>query len=201
MIGQGEDTLTMNHSALTISRRGWHDGYSTFRRFGADTYIVVSPSQNTLMTCEPEAVSQILRGTAFDKPTDLIKILNIFGPTMTGADNREARRYRKITTPFFNEESMQKIWAQSISGGEALLKVLVNSQSLGHTGEPRELLARLSLHLLNSVCFESDHDCVEEIEGRSSIPSGHALGYSQAMHGMLNHVKTVYAVPGPLLSR
>ena len=201
MIGHAEDKLTIRHRELTLSRRGWHDGYSTFKKFGADTYIVVSPSQNILLTCEPEAVNQILRGNAFDKPTDLINILNIFGPTMTGADNREARQYRKITTPFFNEDSMQKIWAQSINGGEALLKVLLNSQSAGHTGEPQPLLARLSLHLLNSVCFESDHDCVEEIEGRSPIPSGHTLGYSQAMHAMLDHVKTIYAIPGPILSR
>ena len=56
---------------------------------GTDTYIVVSPSQNTLITCEPEAVNQILRGKGFDKPAELIKLLNVFGPTITGAENKE----------------------------------------------------------------------------------------------------------------
>ena len=75
---------------------------------------------------------------------------------------------------------MQTVWTRSLGGGAALQNALVKSQRLGHT-EPRPFLARLSLFLLNSVCFESDLDCVEEIEGHSPIPSGHALGYSQAL--------------------
>ena len=193
--------LIPDHRELTLSRRGWHDGYSVFRNFGADTYVVVTPSQNILHTCEPEAVSQIMRNNAIEKPADLVNILNLFGPTMTGAENKDARHYKKITAPFFNEDSMQKIWTQSVSGGEALLKVLIKSQRPGCGGDPRPYLARLSLYLLNAVCFESQQDCVEELEGRSPIPFGHALGYSQAFHTMLGHIKTVYAVPRPLLSR
>lgn len=126
-------------------------------------------------------------------------LLNIFGPTMTGAENIEAHHYRKITAPFFNENSMQNVWTRSLGGGEALQKALVKSQRFGPV-EPRPFLARLSLFLLNSVCFESDLDCVEEVEGRSPVPSGHALGYSQALHTMLDYIKIVYAIPKPFLS-
>ena len=185
---------------FTLSRRAWHDGYSTFRKLGVDTYIIVSPSQNILHTCEPEAVCQILRSNAIDKPTEILDILNLFGPTITGATNREARLYRKVTSPFFNENILQKVWSQSVTGGEALLKVLVKVPKHGHTAELRTMLARLSLHVLNSVCFEMDQDCVRELEGRSPVPSGHASSYSHAMHTMLDHVKIVYAVPLYLLS-
>ena len=127
-------------------------------------------------------------------------LLNLFGPTITGATNREARLYRKVTSPFFTENNLQKMWSQSLTGGEALLKVLVKAQEHGHTADLRKLLARLSLHVINSVCFESDQDCVKELEGRSPVPSGHASSYSQAMHTMLDHAKIVYAVPWRLLS-
>ena len=192
--------LIQDRRELTLSRRVWHDGYSTFRKLGVDTYIIVSPSQNILHTCEPEAVCQILRSNAIDKPTELLSILNIFGPTITGAANREARLYRKVTSPFFNENVLQKVWSESVTGGEALLKVLVKVPKYGHTAELRTLLARLSLHVFNSVCFEIDQDCVRELEGRSPIPPGHAWNYSHAMHTMLDHIKIVYAVPLYLLS-
>ena len=185
---------------LTLSRRAWHDGYSTFRKLGVDTYIIVSPSQNILHTCEPEAVSQILRSNGFDKPTEILDILNLFGPTITGATNKEARLYRKVTSPFFNENTFQKVWSQSLTGGEELLKVFAKVQKHGHTADPRAPLARLSLFVLNCVCFESDQDCVKELEGRSPIPSGHVSSLSQAMHTVLDHVKIIYAVPARLLS-
>ena len=192
--------LIRDRRELTLARHAWHDGYSTFRKLGVDTYIVVSPSRNILHTCEPEAVYHILRSNALEKPTEILDLLNLFGPTMTGATNREARLYRKVTSPFFNETSLQKVWSQSLAGGEALLEVLAEVQKHGHTVEMRTLLARLSLHVLNSVCFENDQDCVKELEGRSPVPSGHASSLSQAMLTMLDHVKIVYAVPWRVLS-
>ena len=193
-------SLTFNPRVLTFARRGWHDGYNPFRKARAETFIVVSPTQNMLFTCEPEAVNQFLRGNAFDKPADLLNILNILGPTMTGTSNQESHRYRKISTPFFNEDSMQNIWAQSLDGGQAALKVLIGNQKLGYVKELRPVFARLTLHLINSVCFELDKDCVGELEGRSLIPSGHSLRYSQALHTMIDHFKILFALPLSLLS-
>ena len=49
------------------------------------------------------------RENMVDKPQELIKQLNFFGPTITGTDGEEARLYRKITTPFFNEKTLQNV--------------------------------------------------------------------------------------------
>ena len=166
---------------------------------GADTYIAVSPSKNILFTCDPEAVSQILRGSTFDKPPYLLNMLNVFGPTMTGTSNQESRRYRKITAPFFNEGTMQKIWTDSLDCGGIALKVLLKSQKFGGVEDLRAMLAKLTLYLINSVCFESNRDCTCELEEQSVIPPGHSLSYTEAIHTMLDYFPTVAFIPSLLL--
>ncbi|MCJ1344328.1 hypothetical protein MMC31_002531 [Peltigera leucophlebia] len=93
---------------LLTFTRGWHYGYEPFRKIGTDTFIVVSPTQNVLYICDPNVITQLFRGNTFGKPTGLLKMLNIFGPTLTGTDGDEARQYRKITAPFFNEQTLRQ---------------------------------------------------------------------------------------------
>ena len=56
-----------------------------------------------------------------------MRTLNIFGPTITGSDGPEARLYRRITGPFFNETTLQNVFAQSVHGGRELLSVLTQA--------------------------------------------------------------------------
>ncbi len=185
---------------LTFARRGWHDGYEPFRQMGADTYIAVSPTRNILFTCDPEAVNQFLRSNTIGKPAGLMGILNVFGPTMTGTDNEESRQYRKIASPFFNEKTIQNVWTKSLEGGQAALEVLIGSRDHTCVKDLRSTLARLSLHLIRSICFESDEDIMDELQGRPHVPSGHTLSYSQAMHTMLEHFTTIFSISLVLLS-
>ena len=87
---------------------------------GSDTYNVVSPIGNIIYTCDPEAINQMFRNNSFDKPGNLMSTLTIFGPTMSGTDNQESRLYRKLTTPFFNERTMARVWNNTTSGAESV---------------------------------------------------------------------------------
>lgn len=60
-------------------------------------------------------------------------MLNIFGPTLTGTDGDEARQYRKITAPFFNEQTLRQVWINSVNNIETTLKLL-NLRELATSG-------------------------------------------------------------------
>ena len=180
--------------------RGWKDGYEPFRNMGCDTFIAVSSAGNICYTCDPQLVQQMLRSSIVDKPADLMNILNIFGPTMTGTKNHESRIFRKITTPFFDESAMQDVWEKSLGGAQAALKVLTGDTQPSLSRELRPIFARLSLFLLNAVCFESCEDPVAELQDRGQLPPGHQLTYSQAMHAILDYMPTIFLTPPLLLS-
>ena len=152
---------------------------------GWDTFIAVSSAGKICHTCDPQLVQQMLRSNLVDKPADLMDVLNIFGPTMTGTKNQESRLYRKITTPFFNESTMQDVWNKSLEGARIALMVLTRDKKSNIVRESRPTFARLSLYLLNAVCFESCEDPMAELEDCGQLPSGHQMTYSQAMHAVL----------------
>ena len=174
---------------------GWHNGYVPFSDVGVDSLMIVSPNSNILVTSDPDTAHQISQNTAFGKPRELMGMLNIFGPTLTGADGPEARLYRKLTAPFFNQETMNRVWMTSLNSAEVLAGVLE-----GCNEKLRPLLARLTLHIVNTVCFESGHDCLDELQDRVHIPPGHNLSVAQAMSTVLDFLPTVFSTPAIILS-
>lgn len=155
--------------------------------------MLVSPGGNILMTCDPTAAHQILRDDSYGKPAELLSLLNIFGPTITGTDGPEARLYRKITSPFFHKDTINRVWATSVAAASDLMQVANE-----HSQDLRPLLAKLSLHVLNEVCFESTQDCLEVLEAREHLLPGHRLSYSHAMADILDHFPIVFLTP-PLI--
>lgn len=160
--------------------------------------MAVSSSRNVLFTCNPEATTQLSRDKLIGKPVELLEILNIFGPTMTGTDGQEAHLYRSITAPFFNEFTMHKVWSTSIMSTEDLLKVLVEVDVSGCNRNLRRVLARMTLHVLNKVCFENNQTCLDTLQLQEKMGSNHKLTYTEAMHSTLDHFFTIFATP-PLI--
>lgn len=99
--------------------RGWNQGYTPFKIAGVDTFVAVSPTRNVIHNCDPEISTEIFRRSEFGKPVELIALLNIFGPGLTGSDGAEGRLYRKITAPFFNEQTLARVWRVSLDSADA----------------------------------------------------------------------------------
>lgn len=143
------------------------------------------------MVCNPTAAHRILRDESYGKPTESLSLLNIFGPTITGNDGSEARLYRKITPPFFHRDTINTVWTKSVAAASDLVQVANE-----HGRDLRPLLARLSLHILNEICFESTQDCLEVLRAREQLSPGHQLSYSHAIAYMLDHFPKVFLILG-----
>ena len=92
---------------------------------------------------------------------------------------------------------MKEVWNKSLEAGEAVLDMLQDSTP---ADDLRSIFAKLSLHLIKSIGFGEDESIVDELQGRSRIPPGHTLSYSQAMHTMLEHFTMIFFIPSVLLS-
>ena len=185
----------LRHLRFIVFHNVWHDGYVPFSNVGVDSLMIVSPNNNILVTGDPNAAHQIFQNSAFGKPRELLGMLNIFGPTLTGTDGPEARLYRKLTAPFFNQTTMNKVWMTSLGSAKVLAKLLE-----GRNEQLRPLLARSTLHIVNTICFESGHDCLDELQERVHIPNGHNLSMSQAMSTVLDFLPTIFSTPAFMLS-
>lgn len=108
--------FTENWLPLLLFHDFWHNGYAPFERARTDTFLAVSPGGLVLYTCDPEVTTHLFRDGRFGKPAELISILNIYGPTMTGTDGPKSRLYRKITGPFFSKKTLRRVFLQSVSG-------------------------------------------------------------------------------------
>ncbi|KAF2641484.1 cytochrome P450 [Massarina eburnea CBS 473.64] len=195
--------------------RSWHNGDRPFRLLRASTFLTVSPTELIIYTYEPEVTSHFLRGPAFGKPQELLGILNIYGPTMTGTDGERTRVFRRTTAPFFNEQTMRHVWGQGVKGAGVLMSLFGPSESgeaknkdvvdpSYYIQRMRTVAGRLTLYVVSSVCFErkieSDEMLKDVLRGEDAVPEGRKIGFSQAMHGVLDWFTVIFVTPKWLLS-
>lgn len=188
------ERLTQGWLPLLLLNEFWHNGYEPFDRVKAETFLAVSPGGIILHTCDPDVTTQLFRDGSFGKPAELMSILNIYGPTITGTDGPESRLYRKVTGPFFTENTLRRVFVQSVSGAKILLAALTRPNA--HR-QLRTLAARVSLNTLSQICFsnQTDSDLIEALAFQDKKPDGRSLSYSEALHGLMDNWATVFLVP------
>ena len=90
---------------------------------------------------------------------------------------------------------MNEVWRRSAAGASALMQTMDASLD-----ELRPALARLTLYLLNAICFEDEEDCLSVLKGREDVPLGLKMSYYQAMANMLDYFPVVSHTPSVILS-
>ncbi|KAI3339394.1 hypothetical protein F4824DRAFT_508178 [Ustulina deusta] len=184
---------------LLLLDRIWHSGHQPFAIKGADTLIAVSPSQNTLFTCDPKLITQLLRDPAFGKPTAMLGLLNLFGPTMTGTDGPENRLYRKITAPYFNHTTMDHVFQQSVEATSSFMEV-VASQTASIDTQLRPMLSKLALHILSKCGFGKTGSCFEELQFSEKPSDGQKLSFADTFLGIDQDLPLIALTPPFLLN-
>ncbi|KAI1172267.1 cytochrome P450 [Nemania sp. FL0916] len=177
----------------------WHSGHKPFAITGADTLIAVAPSQNTLFTCDPKLITQLLRDPAFGKPTAMLDLLNLFGPTMTGTDGPETRLYRKVTAPYFNNTTMESVFRESVEATSSFIEVVTSQFSLLDT-ELRPMLSKLALHILGKCGFGKTGSCLDELQFSEETSKGHELSFADTFLGIDQDLALIALTPPFILN-
>ena len=167
-----------------------------------DTFIIVSASRNVLWTCDPQAILQILnRQTDFPKAVEIMTMLNVYGPALPATEGTEARIYRKIASPSFNEETHQIVWSESLEQTEAMLSAWLQGKQSNQIAQLDHDMARLTLHVISQVCFGKKLEWANEAGRQGRIPAGHSLSYGEAISTMANRVFPSLLFPRALLRK
>jgi cytochrome P450 len=162
--------------------------------------ILVSPASNVMYTCDPEIISQITsRRYDFPKPMSLLRMLNIYGPTLSGSEGAEARSYRKVTTPSFNERSHRKVWDELLEQTQSMLESW--DKLGGRITNLSEDMGKLALHVISKVFFDKKMEWKDDQNKRDVLPAGHSLTYTQAINAAAENNSTLFLTPKSILSR
>ena len=116
---------------------------------------------------------------------------------MTGTDGEETRLYRRVSAPFFNKSTFQRVWRDSVGSTNELLAYFIDYDSLT-IEDLRPALARLTLHIVNMVAFEKCETLTEEMR-TAADPRHKRLGHFEAMSSVLDNFATIFLSPSWIL--
>ena len=203
---------------MTLVDWAWIRRYEPFKRYGSDTFIIVTPEINALFTADADVISQITtRKNDFPKPLELYGPLKIYGNNVLTSEGQLWRHHRKITSPPFSEKNNQVVFAETLDQCQDMVDSWMNgdkeSSKTIHTVADDAM--RLSLHIISRAGFgvplewpakakASKNGHVKGEEGNASsasIPEGHTMSYADALGSVLHSILPLLTVPTFLLSK
>ena len=185
----------------------WTLSYAGFKKIGHDTFLIVAPGGNILISADAAVISQIFaRGRDFPKPLQVYQALNIYGTNVLSTEGQVWRRHRKITSAPFNGKNNRIVFAESLRQAQAMTNVWIGE---GEESSPIHTVAedslRLSLQVISQVGFGktlswSENESVMEESRRAKDATGHELSYTRALTLLLESFMWVLVFPKSLLS-
>lgn len=114
---------------------GWptRDGHKTISELG-ETFVLVSPARNQIMTAYPPTVDRIYRDKNFIVPSPFKDLFQTFGLHLSSTNGAEWQRHRKITAQAFMEGNNNSMWDKSIEGAVDLLASMNSSEAESASG-------------------------------------------------------------------
>jgi cytochrome P450 len=113
--------LLTKHS-LVDPHRNWHYAQELRDSLG-EVFIIVSPAQIYLSSCNAEVISQMsTRRKDFVKPVEIYGIVDMFGKSLLTTEGDTWKRHRKVVGPAFSEKSNSLVWKESLRQGIGMLK-------------------------------------------------------------------------------
>ncbi|CAD6445644.1 b9eaa774-2cf2-4e9f-826b-e6514ce54bdb [Sclerotinia trifoliorum] len=144
--------LPFTKNFTRFNYRGWeiHDRFKAHQEIG-DAFILVTPGKNWLQLCNAETLIDInARSREFTRPTEMLAMLNVFGPNLGTTEGAQWQRHRKITATCFNENNNEIVWAEVIRQATGMRKYWSSKSSINTIGDD---VRTLSLHVMSSAGF------------------------------------------------
>ena len=199
---------------FTLPDWSFEYGHQLFKSVGHDTFLTVAPDGITMYTCEPAVISQITtRRNDFPKPTQIYKVLDIYGKNVVTTEGQMWRQHRKATSPPFTEANNHLVWAETIDQAQKM----VNSWVGKTVDRVMDDTMRLSLHVISRAGFgrrldwpqEGDAETIDQTYDDPSkirnkqleADDGHTMSYTYAIHCLLDNILFQFLLPRWMLER
>jgi hypothetical protein len=194
----------------------WHNPYGIFERLKTDTFLIATPDRLIMNTADANVIHEITtRRIDFPKPTEVYKVLDIYGKSLISNEGAEWRRHRKITSPPFSEKNNHLVWTETLNQAQYMLTSWVGKNGEGNTTIPKvsDDSMRLSLHVISRAGFNikclwpgvNDIDDAININNdaidTNIIPEGHKMSYAGSMSILMHRLPFIFLFPDIILSR
>ncbi|GLA27272.1 cytochrome P450 [Aspergillus phoenicis ATCC 13157] len=195
-----------NYSFGRYSRRGWYfaDRGESHKRYGP-MWALVTPRDIYINVADPNAIHDIFqRRTDFIRPSQMYKVLEVYGPCISTASWNDWPRHRKVLATPFNENAMSFVWDESVEQTRQMLQVW-DSSADGHIPSVAKDPRTLSLNVLaatgfrKSFPFQSAKD--DQVKSKSPATSeDESEGYRDALQTVLDNCILLMVMPRKLLT-
>ncbi|BCS14323.1 cytochrome P450 monooxygenase [Aspergillus luchuensis IFO 4308] len=195
-----------NYSFGRYSRRGWYfaDRGESHQRYGP-MWALVTPRDIYINVADPDAIHDIFqRRTDFIRPSQLYKILEVYGPCISTASWNDWPRHRKVLATPFNESAMSFVWEESVEQARQMLQVWDSSVD-GHIPSVAKDPRTLSLNVLAATGFRKSFpfQSAKDHEVKSDSPAAsedESEGYRDALQTVLDNCILLMVMPRKLLT-
>ncbi|KAE8152066.1 cytochrome P450 monooxygenase [Aspergillus avenaceus] len=117
-------------------------------------FIRVTPTDCELFVADRVLAKQILqRRDDFQKPRQMMEMLNTFGTSLALVDGTDWQRHRKVTGRAFHEKMHQRVWIESSKYASSIVNQWSTTESVRST---RSDMTTLSLYVLFKTCLGID---------------------------------------------
>ncbi|KAF2248737.1 cytochrome P450 monooxygenase-like protein [Trematosphaeria pertusa] len=180
---------------------GWEfkDKSRAHVEFG-DAFITVTPGKNWVYLCNAEAVSDVLRRERqgeFERPVEMLAMLDVFGPNLSTVHGRDWQRQRKCTAASFNEHNNAIVWTESLHQARQMLNYWKSAGEAGVRTTAHDVRT-LALDVLLSAGFGKSFSFTAA-QSKTS-PSG-PLSYRDALALILENAVLIFAIGPRVLQR
>ncbi|KAI3398548.1 hypothetical protein diail_9072 [Diaporthe ilicicola] len=182
----------------------WHfdDKYFMFQELGG-AWMHVTPSGVDFHCADPAVNAQVFgRRRDFDKPLEVLNLVDIYGPNISSVTGAEWQRHRRVTASPFNERNNRLVWDEALrQAGQAA--AYWSSRGLdGFNSTAADTIA-LSLNILATAAlgeswdFEpASGDVGNKARGAArGGKEGQATSYRESLHTLLSSVRTLMLTP------
>ena len=203
---------------MTLIDWEWARRYEPFKRYGSDTFLLVTPQRNVLYTADADVISQMTtRRNDFPKALEVYEVLKIYGNNVVTSEGQLWRHHRKITSPPFSEKNNHLVFTETLGQCQDMVDSWMNgdkeSSKTVHTVADDAM--RLSLHVISRGGFgvrlewpkkakAAENGNVKGEEGNTStasVPEGHIMSFADALGSLLHNLLPILIVPKFLLSK
>ncbi|KAF2187597.1 cytochrome P450 [Zopfia rhizophila CBS 207.26] len=171
--------------------RIWHVGYKPFEEVGSDTIILATPNGNVLWTCDPAVVKQLFSSPTVEIPVEVMKFVNIWGPTVSTVGGDEWKLHRRAIAYGLNPSINTTVWKEAIHQTNGLIDHWIQNHSVVPVIE--HWTSRLVLHVSSSVLFNQRIDWTED-PGNVKSQSDH-VSCETALFTVIDRMGLIFVVP------
>ena len=183
------------------------DKYLLFNELGSRSWLHVSPGGIEFHCADPAVNAQVFgRRNDFDKPPEVLDIVDIYGPNISSVTGAEWRRHRRVTASPFNERNNRLVWDEALRQAGQLAMCWSGAGAEGSNTTAADTIA-VSLNILATAALGESWDFQSAVHRSDAkepgAADGQAASYRDSLHVLLSSIRTlaltpkwVYRLPG-----